>query len=77
MQFGGYFKWANPGLFLCYFRHFHITSQFWIEKSEAEMVWLGFEPGPQDGRRRRIRWAMAAAYAIWFYNYLYNIEYCK
>ena len=28
------------------------------------MLWLGFEPGPQDGMRRQIHEAMAAATAL-------------
>ena len=34
--------------------------QFQYKLKKAQMVWLGFEPGPQDGRRRRNHGAMAA-----------------
>ena len=37
--------WVMHGLFWFYFRSFHITIQLLIEKREAWMLRLGFEPG--------------------------------
>ena len=42
-------------MFFVYFRPFHIT----IKNKEREDVVLGDRT--QDGRRRRVHWAMAAA----------------
>ena len=52
--------WANSGPLFVYFCPFLIPiSMIQIEKTK--MVCLVFEPGPQNGRRRRNHGAMAAA----------------
>ena len=50
----------NPVLFFAYFRPFHIAIQLKIKKRQC-CAWDS-NPGPQDGRRRRIHWAMAAGW---------------
>ena len=48
---------------LVHLHTFHITIQLQIEK--VLMLGLGLEPGPQDGRRRQIHWAMAFGLVFW------------
>ena len=48
-------KWANTGIYLFIFCPFLIIIQIWIKKHRC-FAW-GSNPGPQDGRRRRIHWA--------------------
>ena len=46
--------WADPGLFLVYFRPFLIPTPISIIQIEKVMiVCLGFEPWPQDGRHKQ------------------------
>ena len=49
---------ANPSLFLFIFRPFHIAIQ--IKKANLRCCAWDSNPGPRDGKRRRIYWAMAA-----------------
>ena len=61
-------NWANPGLFLFIFVFFtlHISMNWWKHR------WCAWDlnPGWQDGRRRRIHWAMAAPHSINYNNQL-------
>ena len=59
-------KWANPGLFLSIFVLFTFQFKWQIYnlyninwKKHSWCAW-DLNPGWQDGRRRRIHWAMAA-----------------
>ena len=65
-----FFKWANPGLFwfIFVFSTLHKSMHRWKQKW---CVW-DWNPGRQDGRRRRIHWAMAATQ----WHLLLTIRYC-
>ena len=62
----GFFKWANPGLFLFIFVLF--TFQLKLQIYNLNFInwkkrrWCAWKSnlGQQDGRRRQIHWAMAA-----------------
>ena len=53
------YLWTSRSLSVLYSSFLNHRIQ--IKLIKAKMVCLGFEPGPQDGRCRRIHWAGAAA----------------
>ena len=61
------FKWANPVLFLVYFRPFLIAITITVSIINVltwkKHRWCAWDSnlGPQNGRRRQNHWAMAAA----------------
>ena len=59
-------KWANPGLFLFYFRSFLIIISIQIEKKHRWFAWDS-NPGPQDGRHRQNLGAMAATVGLFLH----------
>ena len=59
-----FFKWAEPDLYFVYFRSFFSTQwHYGTEFDYKKHRWFAWDsnPGRQDGRRRRIHWAMAAS----------------
>ena len=58
--------WVMHGLFWFYFRSFHITIQLLIEKREAWMLRLGFEPGAAGW------WAQMEIF-MWYKPYLNSV----
>ena len=55
-----FFKWANPGPFLVYFRLFHMTQINLLNWKKRRWCAWDSNPGREDGRCRQIHWAMVA-----------------
>ena len=59
-RFSLFFHWAKPGLFLVYFRCFHIPIQMtniWFDLNKVKMFCWDSNRGAQDGKPSQFHWA--------------------